>query len=85
MRHSSCRTTLDVYTARSTNRSAKRNLKVVGWMPPVDLQKFQHPSAASGTQKVNRRCRQVPVNKGVILVDLIGIEPMSASTPFYLC
>jgi integrase len=65
MRHSSCRTTLDVYTRVVDQQKREASLKVVGWMLPVDLQKFQHPSAPSGTQKANRRCRQVLVNKGV--------------------
>jgi integrase len=66
MRHSSCRTTLDVYTRAVDQQKREASLKVVGWMLPVDLQKFQHPSAPSDTQKVNRRCRQVIANKGFI-------------------
>ena len=31
------------------------------------MEKFQHPSAPSGTQKANRRCRQVVANKGVMI------------------
>ena len=65
MRHSSCRTTLDVYTRAIDQQKRAASLKVVGRMLPVDLQKFQHPSAPSGTQKANRRCRQVAANKGV--------------------
>ena len=66
MRHSSCRTTLDVYTRAVDQQKREASLKVVGWMLPVDLQKIQHPSAPSGTQKANRRCRQVFASKGVI-------------------
>src|ERR1700733_3961924 len=66
MRHSSCRTTLDVYTRAVDEQKREASQKVVGWMLPVDLQKFQHPSAPSGTQKANRRCRQVFASKGVI-------------------
>src|SRR5580658_9588271 len=65
MRHSSCRTTLDVYTRAVDQQKREASLRVVGWMLPVDLQKFQHPSAPSDTHKANRRCRQVIVNKGV--------------------
>jgi integrase len=64
-RHSSCRTTLDVYTRAVDQQKRAASLKVVGRMLPVDLQKFQHPSAPSDTQKANRRCRQVVANKGV--------------------
>jgi integrase len=66
MRHSSCRTTLDVYTRAVDQQKREASLKVVGWMLPVDLQKFQHPSAPSDTQKGTRRCRQVVISKGVI-------------------
>jgi integrase len=65
MRHSSCRTTLDVYTRAVDQQKGEASLNVVGWMLPVDLQKFQHPSAPSDTQKANRRCRQVFASKGV--------------------
>jgi integrase len=65
MRHSSCRTTLDVYTRAVDQQKREASLKVVELMLPVDLQKFQHPSAPSSTQKANRRCRQVVANKGV--------------------
>jgi hypothetical protein len=66
MRHSSCRTTLDVYTRAVDQQKREASLKVVGWMLPVDLQKFQHPSAPSNAQKAARRCRQLAVNKGLI-------------------
>jgi integrase len=66
MRHSSCRTTLDVYTRAVDQQKREANLKVVGWMLPLDLQKFQHPSAPSDTQKGTRRCRQTIVKAGVI-------------------
>jgi site-specific recombinase XerD len=65
MRPSSCRTTLDVYTRAVDQQKREASLKVVGWMLPVDRQKFPHPSAPAGTQKANRRCRQVVANKGV--------------------
>ena len=66
MRHSSCRTTLDVYTRAVDQQKREASLKVVEWMLPVDVQKFQHPSAPSGTRKANRRCRQVLVRRRVI-------------------
>jgi Phage integrase family len=66
MRHSSCRTTLDVYTRAVDQQRRAASLKVVGWMLPVELQKFQHPFAPSAPQKVTRRCRQMAVNKRVI-------------------
>jgi len=48
MRHSSCRTTLDVYTRAVDQQKREASLKVVGWMLPVDLQKIPHPSAPLG-------------------------------------
>jgi site-specific recombinase XerD len=66
MRHSSCRTTLDVYTRAVGQQKREASLKVVALMLPLDVEKFQHPSAPSETQKGTRRCRQVVLNKGVI-------------------
>jgi hypothetical protein len=65
MRHSSCRTTLNVYTRAVDQQKREASLKVVGSMLPVDLQKFQHPSAPSDMQKGTRRCRQIAANTGV--------------------
>jgi integrase len=45
MRHSSCRTTLDVYTRAVDQQKREASLTVVGLMLPVDPQKFQHPRA----------------------------------------
>jgi hypothetical protein len=56
MRHASCRTTLDIYTRAVDQQKREASLKVVGWMLPVDVQKFQHPSAPSDPQKAPRRC-----------------------------
>ena len=42
MRHASCRTTLDVYTRAVDQQKRAASLKVVGWLLPMDLQKFQH-------------------------------------------
>jgi Phage integrase family len=66
MRHSSCRTTLDVYTRAVDQQKREASLKVVALMPPLDVEKFPHPSAPSDTQKGTRRCRQMAVNKRVI-------------------
>ena len=57
MRHSSYRTTLDIYTRAVDQQKREASLKVVGRMLPVDVQKFQHPSAPSDTQKGTRRWR----------------------------
>jgi hypothetical protein len=51
MRHSSCRITLDVYTRTVDQQKREASLKVVGLMLPVDLQKFQHPSAPSARRR----------------------------------
>jgi hypothetical protein len=66
MRHSSCRTTLDVYTRAVDQQKREASLKVVSLMlPPLDVEKFQHPSAPSGTHKATRRCRQIAVKEGL--------------------
>src|SRR6266567_1959781 len=49
MRHSSCRTTLDIYTRAADQQKREASLKVVEMMLPLDLKKFQHPSAPSET------------------------------------
>src|SRR6202042_3495145 len=66
MRHSSCRTTLDVYTRAVDQQKREASLKVVELMLPLSLKKFRHPSAPSGIKAANRRCRQVFVNEGDI-------------------
>ena len=66
MRHSSCRTTLDVYTRAVDQQKREASLKVVALMLPLDVEKFQHPSAPSDTQKATRRCRQIAVKEGLI-------------------
>jgi hypothetical protein len=50
MRHSSCRTTLDIYTRAVDQQKREASLKVVELMLPLELQKFQHPSAPSVTE-----------------------------------
>jgi integrase len=64
MRHSSCRTTLDVYTRAVDQQKRVASLKVVAWMLPLDVEKFQHPSAPLDTRKGSRRCRQTLVRTG---------------------
>jgi integrase len=66
MRHSSCRTTLDVYTRAVDQQKREASLKVVELMLPLEMQKLPHPSAPSGNGTPPRRCRQISVNKGVI-------------------
>ena len=66
MRHSSCRTTLDVYTRAIDQQKREASLKVVKMMLPLDVENFQHPSAPSDTQKATRRCRQMAVKEGLI-------------------
>jgi integrase len=65
MRHSSCRTTLDIYTRAVSHQKREASLKVVEMMLPLDLKKFQHPSAHLGTRAATCRCRQISANKGV--------------------
>ena len=66
MRHSSCRTTLDIYTRAVSQQKREASLKVVELMLPLEVQKLQHPSAPSGDETAPRRCRQMSKNKGVI-------------------
>ena len=80
MRHSSCRTTLDVYTRAVDQQKREASLKVVALMPPLDVEKFPHPSAPSGEPPKKWQCRKFKSRKE-LLVDLIGIEPMTSSMP----
>ena len=66
MRHSSCRTTLDIYTRAVDQQKREASLKVVELMLPLEVQKLQHPSAPSEKSAATRRYRQVPINKGDI-------------------
>ena len=81
MRHSSCRTTLDIYTRAVSKQKREASLKVVELMLPLDVQKFQHPSAPPGEPPKKWRCRN-PMSRKDLLVDLIGIEPMTSSMPW---
>jgi integrase len=66
MRHSSSRTTLDIYTRAVDQQKREASLKVVELMLPLEVQKLQHPSAPSRNGSVPRRCRQTSKNKGDI-------------------
>ena len=66
MRHSSCRTTFDIYTRAVSQQKREASLKVVELMLPLEVQKLQHPSAPSGDGTEPRRCRQIFKNKGVV-------------------
>lgn len=58
LRHSSCRTTLDIYTRAVDQQKRAANLKVVELMLPLGTKKVQHPSAPSTEEGPPRRCRQ---------------------------
>jgi integrase len=47
MRHASSRTTLDIYTRAVSQQKRDANSKVVEMMLPLEMLKFQHPSAPS--------------------------------------
>ena len=66
MRHSSCRTTLDVYTRAVDQQKREASLKVVKMMLPLDVENFQHPSAPSGEPPKKMAVPQTYVKKGVI-------------------
>ena len=78
MRHSSCRTTLDVYTRAVDQQKREASLKVVESMLPLEVQKLQLPSAPPQEPAENRSAGKSVSTKG-LLVDLIGIEPMTSS------
>src|SRR5271165_340750 len=66
MRHSSCRTPLDIYTRAVDQQKRDASLKVVELMLPLEVEKLKHPSAPSRDDTATRRCRQISVNKGDI-------------------
>ena len=81
MRHSSSRTTLDVYTRAVDQQKREASLKVMELMLPAEVRKTQHPSAPSERPQEKWRCRKFKLRKE-LLVDLIGIEPMTSSMPW---
>ena len=81
MRHSSCRTTLNVYTRAIDQQKREASLKVMELMLPLEIKKLQHPSAPSEKPQEKWRCRKFKSRKE-LLVDLIGIEPMTSSMPW---
>ena len=80
MRHSSSRTTLDVYTRAIDQQKREASLKVMELMLPLEVKKNQHPSAPSEEPPKKWRCRKF-MSRKELLVDLIGIEPMTSSMP----
>ena len=64
MRHSSSRTTLDVYTRAVDQRKREANEKVVELMLPLDLEKFQNSSDPSRIHSPVRRRRRSPTQLG---------------------
>jgi integrase len=81
MRHSSSRTTLDVYTRAVDQQKREASLKVMELMLPLEVKKNQHPSAPSEEPPKKWRCRKF-MSRKELLVDLIGIEPMTSSMPW---
>jgi hypothetical protein len=61
LRHSSCRTTLDIYTRAVDQQKREASLKVVELMLPLEMRKLRDPSAPSEEERVSRRCRQAYV------------------------
>ena len=66
MRHSSSRTTLDVYTRAIDQQKREASLKVMELMLPLEVKKIQHPSAPSGEPPKKMAVPQTYVKKGVI-------------------
>ena len=78
MRHSSCRTTLDIYTRAVDQRKRDASLNVVEMMLPLEVQKLQHPRE-TGLRLVGAD-KYLRINE--LLVDLVGIEPTTSSMPW---
>ncbi len=51
LRHSSCRTTLDIYTRAVSQQKCEANSKVVEMMLPIEVEEFQHLTAPSGQRE----------------------------------
>jgi integrase len=81
MRHASSRTTLDVYTRAVDQQKREASLKVMELVLPLEVQKLQHPSAPLTKTQGKWRCRKM-LSRKELLVDLIGIEPMTSSMPW---
>ena len=80
MRHSSCRTTLDIYTRAVDQQKREASLKVVELMLPLEVQRLQYPSAPPQESAENRSAGK-SLSMKESLVDLIGIEPMTSPMP----
>jgi integrase len=80
LRHSSSRTTLDIYTRAVDQQKREASLKVVELMLPLEMRKLRHPSAPSKEKKDSQRVGKSNLIKG-LLVDLVGIEPTTSSMP----
>jgi len=55
MRHSSCRTTLDVYTRAVDQQKREANKKVVELMLPLELEKLQNASKMHSSVRQSSR------------------------------
>jgi hypothetical protein len=79
---SCCKTsyTEKCYTRAVSQQKREASLKVVELMLPLDLEKFQHPSAPSQKSAENRSTGK-SLSRKDLLVDLIGIEPMTSFMP----
>ena len=67
-------------TRAVSQQKREASLKVVELMLPLEVKKLQHPSAPPQEPAENRSAGKSLSTKG-ILVDLIGIEPMTSSMP----
>ena len=56
MGHSSCRTTLDIYTRAVDEQKREANLKIIELMLPLEMEKLQHPSASSARLEAATWC-----------------------------
>ena len=59
MRHSSSRTTLDIYTQAVSQQKRDANAKVVERMLPLEMRRFRDPSGPSEIQRPAEQPRQV--------------------------
>lgn len=66
LRHSRCRTTLDIYTRAVDQQKREASHRVVELMLPLEMRRLQHPSAPSQENRAHGRCRQIDAKEGVV-------------------
>jgi len=78
LRHANSRTTLDIYTRAVSQQKREANTKLVEMLLPMGIKKLQHPR--NFWRLLDDDANSLICKR--ILVDLIGIEPMTSSMPW---